>query len=81
MNTMHLPTIHTNGTSAAELTDAYSDAFLAVRFIESIQKFSVVGWREPNGVLAVPGKNRDHTSFRQGKPFDNDFAVNYGASS
>ena len=41
---MKLPTIHTNGTSATELTQSYSDAFIAVRAAAR-----VVAEKGPNG--------------------------------
>ena len=58
-------------------------AFFAVGFVKRFQKFGLLSRRKLNDlrlVVVVSSHNRNDGSLRQGQPFDNDLAIDDGAS-
>lgn len=57
------------------------NAFFAVGFIKRFQKFAFLSPRKLDRLLVISSKNRNDSSFRKSKSFDNDLAIFDGASS
>ena len=56
-------------------------AFLEVGFIKSFEKLSLVSGQKANDLFMVMGQNRNDSALWQGQTFDNDLAIDNGASS